>query len=427
VSRETESVTKEYAKVARIPGFRPGRAPHSLVQRRFRDEIQSDVVQSLVPKFFENAVRQNNLSVVGRPRFDDLKFEADQPLRVKATFEVYPEFQLREYKGLEVEEEPATVTEDDVAKALENLREHWATFEVVSGRAAEMDDYVMVSYEGRDASDPSSTPVAWREGSVHLGGKGTIREFTDNLIGAKPGETREFDVTYPADFPQKKLAGKTLHYRVEIQSIKKRVLPAVDDELARTASEFSTLEELKQDIRQKLETQRRRDVEQSAKLKLIEKLVEAHEFPVPEALVEARLERKLERLVGQLLAQGIDPRTASIDWGRMREEARPDAEREARGMMILSKIAEAEKIELSEEELDDAIREMAEEGRETPAALKTRLTETGEIDKLKSSRRNQKALDFIYQNAKIVRRASQPDHGPEAAERPEPMGVEEQR
>jgi trigger factor len=377
------------------------------VQQRFREDIRSEVVQTLLPKFFANTVREQKLAVVGQPRFQELKFEENQPITCKASFEVFPEFELKEYKGLEVEEEEPQVTDADVEKALEDLRQQAATFEVVTDRPAAIDDYLTVSYQGRDLKAPESRPLEARDAEVHLGGEGTVAAFTENLQGAQPGEVREFQVTYPEEYPQKSLAGKTLSYRVEVQSIKKKVVPAADDELARSVSELSTLGELHGKLRQDLTERAKRRVKLSAKQKLLEALLGAHEFPVPEVLVESQLDRKLERTVGQLLGQGIDPRATEIDWRKVREDSRPDAAKEVRASLILSKIAKAEGIDVTEETVDELIREMASERRETPAALKTRLTQEGELDKLKSTRRNQEALDFVYRNAKIIRKNEQ--------------------
>ena len=404
VQREIESVAGQFAKRARIPGFRPGHAPISLVRRHFQGDIRSEVAQTLIPRFFQTAVKEQKWEIVGQPQFEDLKFEDEQPLTCKATFEIYPDFELKPYKELEVEEEPAAVTDSDVDKAIEELRESAATFEVVDDRPAMDDDQVTVSYRGVDASSPASSSPEAKEAVIHVGGKHTVPAFTDNLRGARVGEVKEFPVTYPEDYPQKALAGKIISYRVEIQGIKRKAVPPADDELAKSVSEFKTLGELRAKVRQDLEKDAQRQAEMDARQKLAEKLVEAHEFPVPERLVEIQLDRKIERTLGQLLAQGIDPRQTQVDWKKVREEARPDAEKEVRAALVLSRVADAEKIDLTDEELDNVIREMAQERRMTPAELKTRLTRDGKLDTLKSTRRNQKALDFVYRNAKIIRK-----------------------
>ena len=406
VQREADSVAGQFAKRARIPGFRPGHAPTSLVRRHFRDDIRSEIAQTLIPRFFQTAVKEQKWEIVGQPRFEDLKFEDDQPLTFKAIFEIYPEFELQPYKELEVEEEQPVIADADVDKAIADLRESAATFEVVTDRPAADDDHLTVNYRGQDTSLPSSQPTEAKEAVVHLGGKHTVQAFTENLRGVKVGEVREFPVTYPADYPQKTLAGKTLSYRVEIQSIKRKVVPPADDELAKSVSEFATLEELRTKLRQDLAENAKRQAEMGSKQKLAEKLLEANQFPVPEVLVEIQLDRKIERTLGQLLSQGIDPRETQVDWRKVREEARPEAEKEVRVALVLSRVADAEKIDLTEEEVDDVIREMAQERHLTAAELKTRLTRDGKLDTLKSTRRNQKALDFIYRNAKIIRKSA---------------------
>lgn len=401
VARESDQITSQYARLARIPGFRPGKAPRALVGRRFKDEIRSEVVQTLVPRYFEDRVRDEKLHLAGEPRFEDLKFEDGQPIRTKATFEVYPEFELKDYKGVEVDLQPATVTDADVAQTIDRLRERNATFEVIEDRPAAEGDYVMVSYRGQNVQNEEAEPIEAKEGLILLGGERTVPGFTENLTGARAGDIREFEVRYNEDFPRKSLAGQTVKYRVEVQGIKKKVIPPADDDFAKTVSDFATIAELCGKVRADLETQKQKTVENAAKQALMDKLVASYSFPVPDALVEDRLRRRLERFAESLAAQGVDPESAQIDWRGLRDEMRAEAEKDVREALVLDAVARVEDITVTAEELDETLREVAEGLRETPAALKTRLTRDGELDKLQSSRRNLKALDFIYRNAKI--------------------------
>ncbi len=404
VRRETETVTGQYRRVARIPGFRPGKAPVALVRRHFRENIRDEILQSLVPKYFEDTVKGQKISVIGRPRFADLKFEDDQPLTFKASFEVLPEFELGNYKGLEIAETPAAVTEEDLDQAVKGLQEQAAIFEPVEDRGAEDGDEVLVHYQALSGADGEGVPPKeTQEATIRLGDSGTVPAFSENLRGTKAGDKREFDVHYPADYPHPTLTGKTVRYAVEVLSVKKKVVPPADDELAKSVSEFQTLDELRAKLREDLTQRKKRQAEAESKRKLLEQLIDAHPFPVPVVLVEAELDKKMEKVLNQLFVQGVDPRALNVDWGKIREDARAEAEREARASLILEKIAEAEKISVSEEELDDWIRRLASETHEAPAAMKTRLTQEGRLDTLKSTRRAQKALDFIYQNAKIQR------------------------
>ena len=414
VRKESDRVAAKYSRSVRVPGFRPGHVPTRLVHQRFREEIKSEVVQALLPKFFNDAVKDRQLSAVGQPEFEDLKFEEGHPLTCKATFEVLPEFELKEYKGLEVEEEPVTVTEAEVAKALEELRESAATVEVVADRPATDGDDVTVSYQGRDVQDAKAEPLEGREIVIHLDAEGRAG-FEENLRGSKAGDTREFKVSYPEDFPSKRLAGKTIRYRVEVHGIKRKVLPGLDDELARTVSEFSTLEELRDRVRQDVERLHRRKAEKTVRQKLVDELLKRHQFPVPASMVQDQLEHSMEIAVAQLVSKGIDPRTAPLDWSKLREKMQPEAEQAVRAAIILQRIAEAERMEVSEEELDQSIREMAQQRGEAPAALKTRLTREGRLAKLQSSCRSHKALDFVYRNAQITHPMSQDEQVRERA------------
>ncbi|HUX10762.1 MAG TPA: trigger factor [Terriglobia bacterium] len=401
VKQEADAVTVQYRRMARIPGFRPGRAPASLVRRHFQEDIRNEVVQTLLPKYFENAIKDQKMSVIGQPHFADLKFEEDSPLTCKATFEILPEFELGEYKGLEVEEGSTEVTEADVAQSLEELQQRAATFEPVEDRPARDGDYLTVNYRGVDGGDPEAKPLEASDAMVHLAGEGTVAAFTENLRGAKGGDVREFEVSYPEDYTTKPLAGKTLSYRVEIQAVRTKVVPALDDEFAKSVSEFKSIEELKTKISENLAARKKYETEAASKQGLLAQLVGSHSFPVPETLVEAQVEARLERFLSRLVSQGIDPRTVGIDWQKLRDDGRPEAEKDVRGSLILEKVADAESIAVSEGEIDDLIREVAEERHEAPAAVKTRLTHDGELPRIERRLRNQKALDLIYQNAQI--------------------------
>ncbi|HET7216211.1 MAG TPA: trigger factor [Terriglobia bacterium] len=401
VKQESETVTSHYRRLARIPGFRPGRAPASLIRRHFHDDIRNEVVQSLLPRYFETAIKEQNMSVIGRPHFADLKFEEDTPLTATAKFEVLPKFELKEYKGLDVERGTFDVTEDEVARSLEDLRQQAATFEPVEGRAAQDGDYVSVNYRGVDKADAEAKPLEASDAMVHLSGEGSVPEFTTNLQGAKPGDVREFDVNYPEDYASKPLAGKSLSYRVEVQAIKKKVVPELDDEFAKSVSELKTMDELKSRVSENLAGRKKYEVEARAKQDLLNQLVAAHSFPVPDTLVEGQVDGKLERFLSRLVSQGIDPRNIGLDWQKLRDDARPEAEKDVRGSLILEKVADAEAIEVKEEEVDELIRDLAQERHEAPATLKTRLTRDGELPTIERRLRNQKALDLVYQHAKI--------------------------
>ncbi len=403
MQKESESVAALFARRVQVPGFRPGRVPRELILHRYRDAIREEVAQSLVPKFFQDAVRAQNLSIAGEPTFEDLKSEDNQPLTYRASFEVYPSFEVGEYNGLEVSVEEPTVSEPDVDQAIEKLRDEAATFEVVEDEEAQEGDLLSVSYEGRENKPSGRVLVAVKEGTVRLGGRGTLREFSEGLRGAKAGEVREIEVDYPPEFHQENVAGKRVRFRVEVSALKRKRLPPLDDSLAATVGSEPTLAALRARIHRDLEALRQKEAENEARQKLLDILIERQAFPVPDALIRERLDFKLRVIASQIRDQGIDVNKAKVDWGMLREEFRSAAEKEVRGLLILEKVAAAEKIEVSEAELDDAIRNAAVEAGETAPALKTRLTRGGGLARLQSSRLREKALDHIYRNARVAR------------------------
>ncbi|MGH9351178.1 MAG: trigger factor, partial [Terriglobia bacterium] len=387
VRKESESIAADFARKAQVPGFRRGRVPRDFILRRFRDAIREEVAQSLLPKFFDSAVKEQHFSVVGQPNFQDLKFEEDQPLTAKVSFEVLPEVELGDYKSLEAAEDEAAATGAEVEEALERKRQQAATYEVAD-RPAEDGDLLSANYQGHDGKAPYSRLVEVKDGIIRLGEEHTLPQFTENLRGVRAGETREFEIQYAADFPEPRVAGKTVRFRVEVTAVKHKAVPALDDELAKTVSEFAALDELRAALREEIEKQKRHKIETASKQKLLEMLAAQKPFPVPEALIEARLEDKIKMAAGQLLDQGIDPRKAGINWSKLRSDFREDAVKDVQNTLILEKVADAEKIEISPEEIDEVIREYAAGGEETPAALKTRLTQNGGLARLQSSRRN---------------------------------------
>ncbi|MGH9433587.1 MAG: trigger factor, partial [Terriglobia bacterium] len=307
----------------------------------------------------------------------------------------------KDYRGLQVTEEVKPVTDEDVDRLLESMREDAGVLEPVTDRSAAEGDLVSVSYEGRDAKSAKTHPIEVEEGLVAVGGPQTVPEFSENLRGTKEGDARNFEVTYEGDFPRRELAGKTIRYSLKVRSVKHKVLPQLDDEFAKTIGNYATLDELKAGLRARLQENQQRNAERETRLKLLDQLVEKHDFAVPESLMERRLDEKMEALVRQLLSQGIDPRTTSVDWRKMRNDLRAAAEKDVRAALVLERIAEAEKLDVSEEEMDARLRELAGDGPETAASLKTRLTRDGELATLKSKHLSQKALDLIYRNAQI--------------------------
>ncbi len=399
VKQESERIAREFARVARVPGFRPGKAPVTLIQRRFAGEIKEEVLQALVPEFIEQAVAEQRLVPVTRPQVDRVDFPEGGPLKFRAVFEVLPEFELGDYKNLEIELPPFEVTDDHVEKALEEMRQRAARFVPVEGRAVGDGDFAVVKLTGTPAG--GGDPVQAENVLVHIGTEETLDEFNTQLRGAQSGETRRFSVSYPDDYPDSKLAGKSYHYVVHVEGIKEKRLPELDDDFAKEVSDAQTLAELREKIRRGLEAERDRRIRELAHQKIVEALVTRHDFPVPEAMVEHQMDVRLERLVHSLAAQGVDPRGVNVDWVALRRRQRDRAVEDVKAELLLDRIAAAENIEVGEAELERQLAALGEASGESATAVRARLTKQGALDTIKSRLRSEKTLEWLQQHARI--------------------------
>jgi trigger factor len=411
VQKATEKVARDIARIARIPGFRPGKAPVTLVRRRFADDIQGEVVQSLVPEYLEKALDEKKLVPVTRPEVDKVEFKEGEPLRFRAVFEVLPEFELGDYKNLQVQVDDVEIGDAQVDKTLEEMRERAATFVPVEGRPAQDGDHVLIKLSGVpiDGGDPVQADNIL----VNLGAEETLASFTENLRGANAGETRQFEARYPDDYPDQKLAGKTYNYSVEVQGIKEKKLPELNDEFAKDAAGgerpgaggVATLDELRKKIRENLDAAKEQQQTAQAREKILAELVKQHDFPVPEALIEGQMDTRLERVVRSLAAQGVDPRAVNVDWVSLRRRQRDNAVNDVKAELLLDRIATAENIDANDEDVEKEIATLAEHSGESATALRARLTKQGALDRMKSKLRSDKAIDWLYRTARIEKTA----------------------
>jgi len=399
VTKATERVAKELARVARVPGFRPGKAPISLIKRRFADDIKGEVLQSLVPERVEKAVVEQKLSPVSQPQVDKLDFNEGQPLKFRAVFEVLPEFELGTYKGLEIEMPPMDVTDEDVNKALEETRERAAAFAPVEGRAVENGDFAQLKLVG--TPEDGSEPVNADSVLCHVGAEETMEPFNESLRGANIGDHKEFDVEYPSDYPDEKLAGKKFHYAADVTGIKTKQLPELNDEFAKDVSDAATLEELKTKIRESLVHQRDHRQKDLQRERVIAELVKLHDFPVPESLVESQMDVRLERMVRSLAQQGVDPRAVNLDWSALRGRQQDRAKDDVKAELIIDRIASTEKIDVTDEEVEHELEHLASHSGESVEAIRARLTKQGALDRMKAKLRSDKTLDWLAQNANV--------------------------
>jgi len=399
VSKEMERVAKELSRVARVPGFRPGKAPISLIRRKFAEDIKGEVLQTLVPDRVEKAVAEQKLTPVSRPEVDKLDFNEGQPLKFRAVFEVLPEFELGNYKSLELEMPAMEINDEDVTKTLDNMRERAAAFAPVEGRAIENGDYAQLKLMG--TPEGGGEPLQADSVLCHIGAEETMEPFNENLRGGNVGDHKNFDVVYPADYPDEKLAGKTYHYAVEILGVKNKKLPELNDEFAKDVSDSATLDELKSKVREGLEHQRDHRQKDLQREKVLAELVKLHDIPVPQSLVEQQMDVRLERVVRSLAAQGVDPRAVNVDWVTLRRKQEDRAKDDVKAELIVDRIASTENIEVSDEELQQELEHAASHSGDSAEVLRARLTKQGTLDRMKAKLRSDKTLDWLAQNSKI--------------------------
>jgi trigger factor len=399
VTKAMDKVAKEFARLANVPGFRKGKAPLTLIRKRFADDIKGEVLQSLVPEKLEKAVNEQKLQPVSQPSVEKLDFNEGQPLKFTAVFEVLPQFELGNYKDLTLELPPMEVTEADVERALEEARERASTFTPVEGRAVADGDYAQLKLVGTPSD--GSEPLQAESVLCHIGAEETMAPFNENLRGASAGEHKAFDVEYPADYPDPKLAGKTYHYEVDVLGVKTKTLPELNDEFAKDVSDATTLEELKTKIRENQQHQLEHQVKDMKREGVLLQLVKLHDFPVPQALVEHQMDVRLQRMVRQLAQQGVDPRAVNLDWAALRARQEERSKDDVKAELIVDRIATAENIEVTDEEVQAELEHMASHSGESAEVIRARLTKEGTLDRMKSKLRSDKTLDWLAQNSQI--------------------------
>jgi len=402
VARETELQIQRYQKSARLPGFRAGHVPASIIKQRFGDGLRADVAEALIPKYFRREAEKLGLIPVSQPRVTDMHMHDGEPLTFKASFEVLPEVQVEGYKDLRADKPEIAVTDEEVEQELERLREQRATYTSVEGRPLAEGDFAQASMDGKpkdgkDVADAKANPVHMDDVLIEIGGKNTVAEFSQNLTGASAGDERTFDVSYAEDVADKRLAGKTFVYTVKVNGIKQKSLPELNDDFAKEVSEFSTMDEVRKQIRENMEAERRHTAERESKDKLVAELVKRNQFEVPESLVDRQIDLRLERGLRALAAQGMKMEDLKkMDLPRLRAGQREQAVQDVKSSLLLERVADLEKIEVSDEEVNRELEALAKQSKQTFEAVRARLTEDGGLDRIRNRIRSEKTLEFLY-------------------------------
>ena len=404
VARAFKSVVKRYQKQARIPGFRAGKVPESLIRTRFADGIRQDVVESVLPSHFRAAIEQQSLQPISQPQVTDLKLEDGQPLTFRAMFEVMPEFSVDGYEQVRIEKPDTTLGEDEVNAELERVRDSRSTMEPVTEDRALVDgDWAQISFKGEvqgeaQPEETASQPISGDDVMVEIGGKNTLASFNDALRGSKPGQELKFEVTYPADFGENRLAGKTVAYDVEVKAIKKRIQPELNDEFAKELGEYEGIEDFKNKLREHMAADKERRVQAETQNKLTDALVAHYEFPVPESMIQNQVDARLDRGLRALAAQGMRTEDMrKLDFAHLREAQRDSAIAEVKATLILDKIADAEKVEVTDEEMEHELHILSVQTREPVDELRARLTNEGALARIREQLRREKVAGLLYE------------------------------
>jgi trigger factor len=399
VAKAYGSVVKNYKKYAKIPGFRAGKVPETVVKRRYAAEIRKDVIEGLLPERFNKAVMELGVKPVGQPQVTELTVEEGSPLHVKAVFEYVPDFSIEGYKTVTVEKPSVEITEEEYEREIAQLRESRATIEPVEeDRALKDGDWAEITYKGLIEGEADATPVSGENTLVEIGGKDTVEAFSTALRGAKPGQELKAEVIYPADYADGKLAGKTVAYDVEVKAIKKRTLPEMDDDFAKELGAYESLADLEARIREHMASRKRRSVEGETKDRLMAALTERFPFPVPESLVQEQIDTRLDRGLRALAAQGMEPeQMRKLDFTRLRAAQRDGATAEVRTNILLDRIALEEQIGVTDEEMDRELQLAALQSREPIDALKVRLTQDGGLVRIREQMRREKTASTLYE------------------------------
>jgi len=403
VKEQFDKTYDAYLRYAKVPGFRPGHVPRGVVKQRFGKDIKDEVLGQLLPHALQHAITDQKLHVVGSPEINDLSFNEGEPLRFKASVEIVPEFELQPYKGIKATKRVARVSEEDVDGFLSELREGGAQLVPVEDRPAADGDYVSTNLVGKYVEPPEEEDLKADDVPIELGAEGVQPEFNEHLRGVQAGDVREFRVKYPEDFNAKNLAGKTLDFTATVVAVRKKELPELDDDFAQEVGNYQTLDDLRQKIREDLEHRAEQQADLRLRDELVEQLVSAYEFPLPDSLIEKQTNERLREFIYYMMRSGISPQTAEqINWEERKGEERIRAVRDVRTAIIIEHIAEAEDIEVSPGEIDLEVARIAAAAREPVDAVRARLTKDGGLASIENRLRYQKALDVVVKSAEVT-------------------------
>jgi trigger factor len=402
LDKEIHELAEKYAQRVQVPGFRRGKVPLSIIKQRFSAELRNDATQEVVQRSWKTAVEEHQLQPLDEPKLEHMDSQPGSPLKFTVSFEVLPPIEIKNYTGVRVDIQTPVVEDADVEKTIAALREQSALIVPVEGEPVRDGHLVTlrVDYELEGAGKPIH-----EDDVVLVVGEDTAeKSFSENLLGAKSGEERSFEIRYPEDYHQKAFAGKLVRYTVQIKEIKEKQLPELNDEFAKDVAGHENLADLRTKIRKDLETRAELEANEKTKEQVLDQIVQSHAFEVPHCLVQTELENRARRVARSLAKQGVDLQKAAVDWDKIFEAERPRAEQAVRRMLVMDAIARQERLEVTENELDEEFRRLADERGKSSTALRVQFEKDKRIQGFKEHLLHKKALDFIVRNANITRR-----------------------
>jgi len=397
VAQEMEKVVADIAKKAKMPGFRPGKAPLSLVKSRFPNEIRQETIDQLIPRFLEEAIQKDKLEVVSRPNVVDLHFHDGEELHFKVEFEVAPQFELGEYTGLAVKYNEPEVTEQDVEGRLDSIREQRAEYINIDPRPIVDGDYVAVSLKSLEGS---AKPVERDDVQLKVGDADAVKEFNEHLVGMSPGDEKEFDVNYPAEYAEESLAGRTVKFHMKVNVLRRKELPALDDDFAQDLGDYKNMEELRGAIRAAILRERENEAKSEAKTQILDQLVASHDFPVPEVFVDRQVRNNVEQQLSALAMQGVDVSKMNLDWAKLREAQKDRATKDVKASLLIEKIADRESVVALQDDVDREVQRYARQQRKPVAQVRMDLDKNGGLGRIAGQIRTEKTLNFLFDKAR---------------------------
>lgn len=402
VSKHIKEAVRMISKSARIPGFRPGKAPESLIRSKYSQHIKDEVIQHVVPEAYKDALAENKLDVISEPEISDVLYTEGSPFSFKVTVETKPKIDLKDYKDLVLKTLPVEVTEEEADSMLKTYQQRAAELIPLEDIPAGKGHFVSAKVKATFEKDTKKQKLFDDRTLIEIGSEENHPVFNEQLTGKRAGDRVEFDAEYAADYPEKAIAGKTIRYVVEIESVNERRLPAIDDEFAKDLGDFASLDDLRDKIRKDLSQMKTNQQRGHLQDQALSQLIDKNPFEVPESLVKRETASLMQNYAYSLHQRGMNLEDPELKWDEIRARMSRQADHTVRGSLIMEAIADAEKIEVTEQDVENRIQQLADQERRAPEAIRAELMKEQErMERFRHRILLSKTADFIINNAKI--------------------------